>query len=236
MTTDAATSAIPALTDAERAAELSPEQLQPARRPGRVRRQRRPVPGDRLGRGGLRGRQRHPDRALLTSPPSAWSWSPTPARRPATATTRRSCSRAARAGSSSRAASRRTARCSTTTARTATASSTSPSRCPTSTGASTHARAIGRHGRAGADDVTDEHGTVRIAAIAAYGDTRHTAGRPLALRRAVPARLRRAHVGLRQARRVRRSGCSRPSTTSSATSSSARWTSGSASTTGSWAS
>ena len=72
--------------------------------------------------------------------------------------------------------------------------------------------------------------------IAAYGDTRHSLVDRSALRRALPARLRRAHVGLREARGRARSGCSRRSTTSSATSSSARWTSGSASTTRSWAS
>ena len=67
-----------------------------------------------------------------------------------------------------------TARWPTTTAGTVTASSTSPSRCPTSTSASP------RHSTAGAtvvrepEDLTDEHGTVRIAAIATYGETRHT--------------------------------------------------------------
>ena len=62
------------------------------------------------------------------------------------------------------------------------------------------------------------------------------AGRPLPLRRPLPARLRRADVVLRQAATAPRSGCSRRSTTSSATSSSAPWTSGSTSTTASWAS
>ena len=94
-----------------------------------------------------------------------------------------------------------------------------------------HARTAGARVVQEPTDVTDEHGTVRIAAIAAYGDTRALAGRPLALHRALPARLRRAGVRLREARRARRSGCSRRWTTSSATSSSARWTSGSASTT-----
>ena len=32
----------------------------------------------------------------------------------------------------------------------------------------------GRHGPARARDVSDEHGTVRLAAIATYGETRHT--------------------------------------------------------------
>ena len=80
-------------------------------------------------------------------------------------------------------------------------------------------------------DVTDEHGTVRIASIAAYGDTRALARRPLRLRRALPARLRRADVRRTSSATAHRSGCSRPSTTWSATSSSATWTSGSASTT-----
>ena len=99
-----------------------------------------------------------------------------------------------------------------------------------------HARAQGATVLDEPHDVTDEHGTVRIAAIATYGDTRHTPRRPLPLHRPVPARLRRPHVAATPSRRARRSGCSRRSTTSSATSSSARWTSGSTSTTGSWAS
>ena len=65
MTTDAATAAFPALTDAERAAELSPEQLTQLVGLVEYDASRRPVPGHRLGRRGLRGRQRHPDRALL---------------------------------------------------------------------------------------------------------------------------------------------------------------------------
>ena len=76
--------------------------------------------------------------------------------------------------------------------------------------------------------MTDEHGTVRIAAIATYGDTRHTLVDRSPLRRPLPARLRRAHVDRTSSATARRSGCSRRSTTSSATSSSARWTSGSA--------
>jgi 4-hydroxyphenylpyruvate dioxygenase len=38
----------------------------------------------------------------------------------------------------------------------------------------THAVAAGATGLAAPHDVTDEHGTVRLAAIATYGDTRHT--------------------------------------------------------------
>ena len=107
-------------------------------------------------------------------------------------------------------------------------------------------RCIAQARRAGATvleeptDHTDEHGTVRIAAIATYGETRHTlvqrdvdgqtyAGPYLPGYVARPPRpSSRATAS--------RSGSSRPSTTSSATSSSATWTSGSASTTGSWAS
>ena len=62
------------------------------------------------------------------------------------------------------------------------------------------------------------------------------AGRPVALRRPVPARLRRPAERLGSRRPASRSGSSRRSTTSSATSSSAGWTSGSPSTTRSWAS
>ena len=40
-------------------------------------------------------------------------------------------------------------------------------------------------------DVSDEHGTVRIAAIATYGETRHTLVDRSPLRRPLPARLRR---------------------------------------------
>ena len=94
-----------------------------------------------------------------------------------------------------------------------------------------HARASGARVVEEPHDVSDEHGTVRVAAD--RGVRRHPAlaGRPLALRRrrTCPA----TSSGRRATRsaRARRSGCSRPSTTSSATSSSATWTSGSASTT-----
>ena len=53
-----------------------------------------------------------------------------------------------------------------------------------------------RHRAPGARDVGDEHGTVRIAAIATYGETRHTLvqrdGRRRHLRRPLPAGLRSA--------------------------------------------
>jgi len=67
-----------------------------------------------------------------------------------------------------------TARWPTTTVDTATAWSTSPSRCRTSTGASPRARKAGATVVREAEDITDEHGTIRIAAIATYGETRHT--------------------------------------------------------------
>ena len=44
------------------------------------------------------------------------------------------------------------------------------------------------------EDVTDEHGTVRIAAIATYGETRHTLVDRSRVRRPLPARLRRRAV------------------------------------------
>ena len=51
------------------------------------------------------------------------------------------------------------------------------------------------------EDVTDEHGTVRIAAIATYGETRHTLVDRVTVRRPLPARLRRGREQLGQARR-----------------------------------
>lgn len=88
------------------------------------------------------------------------------------------------------------------------------------------------------ENVTDEHGTVRIAAIVTYGETRHTL-----VQRTVdgatydgpylPGTSRASPAS--SSVRARPSVSSRRSTTSSATSSSARWISGSASTTGSWA-
>ena len=72
-------------------------------------------------------------------------------------------------------------------------------------------------------DLRDEHGTVRLAEIAAYGDTVHRFVERAGYDGHVPARLRR-----RRARRrpVARPACSPASTTSSRTSSSARWTTG----------
>ena len=209
---------------------------QAARRAGGVRRGRRTRSRSPAGTPSSSSSATPPRPRTTTSPPTAWSWSATAAPRPATATTRRSCSRAGRAASSSRAASPPTARCSTTTARTATGSPTSPSRCPTSTSASrTPARWAPRSSQE-PHDVSDEHGTVRIAAIAAYGDTRHTLVDRSRYDGHLPARLRRAHLRRTSSPRAPPSGSSRPSTTSSATSSSARWTSGSTFYNGSWAS
>ena len=80
------------------------------------------------------------------------------------------------------------------------------------------------------EDVSDEHGTVRIAAIATYGDTRHTlVDRSKYDGPYLPGYVARTTQVTRP--QDRRSGCSRLSTTSSATSSSARWTTRSTSTT-----
>ena len=117
-----------------------------------------------------------------------------------------------------------TARWSSTTASTATASSTSRWRCRTSTSASPRPRSPGRRVVREPHDESDEHGTVRIAAIATYGETVHTlVDRSRYDGPYLPGLSRRGDVGSRTASR---SGCSRPSTTSSATSSSAGWTSG----------
>ena len=99
-----------------------------------------------------------------------------------------------------------------------------------------HARAQGATVLEEPHDVTDEHGTVRSAAIATYGDTRHTlVDRSRYTGPYLPGYVARTLVASSSAR-APRSGCSRRSTTSSATSSSAGWTTGSTSTTGSWAS
>ena len=99
-----------------------------------------------------------------------------------------------------------------------------------------HARSQGATILEEPHDVSDDNGTVRLAAIATYGDTRHTLVdrsryRGPYLPGYVAARVLLPEAGGRAAQR-----CSRRSTTPSATSSSARWTTGSASTTGSWAS
>ena len=77
------------------------------------------------------------------------------------------------------------------------------------------------------------HGKVVVAAIATYGDTRHT----LVERSGYSGAYLPGYVPAPPDRRARRARASSPrSTTAWATSSSARWTSGWTSTTGSWAS
>ena len=75
--------------------------------------------------------------------------------------------------------------------------------------------------------MTDEHGTVRLAGIAAYGDTVHTlVDRSRYDGVYLPGYVA-AYLDATPSGRVRRSGSSRPWTTWSATSGWARWTSGS---------
>ena len=135
-----------------------------------------------------------PSPPSTSGPPGAWTWSPTAARRPATAATSPSCSSPGRRGSCSPAAWRRTARCWTCTASTATASSTWPWRSVTSTDASPSPRA-GRH-RSWSSRTTRPTSTAPsgCAAIATYGHVRHTLIDRRRLHRAVPARLRRPAV------------------------------------------
>ena len=131
----------------------------------------------------------------------------------------------------------RPARWPTTTARTATGSSTSRSRCPTSTGASRTPRR--RAPRSSSSRTTSPTSTARCGVAAIADLRRHPAhpGRPVPLRRPLPARAtsrgRRpsckpdgapeaAVPGGRPRRRQRRARRA--------------WTSGSTSTTGSWAS
>ena len=93
----------------------------------------------------------------------------------------------------------------TTTAGTATASSTSRSRCPTSTAASRTRDAQGATVLEEPHDLTDEHGTVRIAAIADLRRDPAHPGRPLALRRLyLPG-----YVAARRAERARRRSAER---------------------------
>ena len=134
-------------------------------------------------------------------------------RRPATATTTPTCCGPGRSGSSSRARSARTARSPTTTGGTATASWTWRSRCPTWTSASRTPARPGRRIVTEPHDETDEHGTVRIAAIKAYGDTVHS----LVDRSRYHGPYLPGYVGARQRRRPRRRPPSSRSTTWSAT-------------------
>ena len=69
-----------------------------------------------------------------------------------------------------------------------------------------HDRAVARGGRSVQEPLrlVDDHGAVRVAAIAAYGDTVHALDRTRQLRRSVPARLRSAARS--RSRSARRSG------------------------------
>ena len=216
-------------------ADLTLEQLKQLVGPGRVRRGRRRLPGHRLGRDRLRGRQRHADRALLPVARGAWSsvaYSGPETRQPRPQVVRAAL--AARSASSSTAPSTPTARWPTTTAAHGDGVVDIALEVPDVDRCIAQARKAGATSCASRDDVTDEHGTVRIAAIATYGETRHT----LVDRTGydgpyLPGYVARATSS---SARASRSGSSRRSTTSSATSSSATWTSGSSSTTRSWAS
>ena len=120
---------------------------------------------------------------------------------------------------------------------TATASSTSPSRCPTSTSASP---TPGRPAPPSLRGAARRHRRARHRADRRHRDVRRHPAHPGRPRPATPAPYLPGYVA-RTSTFVKRDGrtqaaASRPSTTSSATSSSARWTSGSRSTTGSWAS
>ena len=93
-----------------------------------------------------------------------------------------------------------------------------------------HARGQGATVLTEPHDVSDEHGTVRMAAIATYGETRHTlVNRSRYTGPYLPGYVAKESAVERP--RVHRSGSSRPSTTASATSSSAGWTTGSTGTT-----
>ena len=216
-----------ALTPEERDADLDLDQLKQLVGLVDYDETKDPLPGDRLGRAGLRRRQRHPDRALL---PVRLRHGAGRLQRPGDRQPRPQGVRAQERLLPLRRQGRRLA-------------PDSPLldhhrahgdgvvdialEVPDVDRCIEHARAMGATIVQEPEDVTDEHGTVRVAAIAAYGDTAPHPRRPVPLHRRLPARLRRAHLGLRQAGRRPASGCSRPSTTSSATSSWARWTSGS---------
>ena len=93
-----------------------------------------------------------------------------------------------------------------------------------------HALARGAKGLVPPHELRDEHGVVRLATIAAYGDTVHTFVERARSSRRVPSRLRAGRRRRRRRAGHRRRACCSRSTTSSATSSSARWRRGSPST------
>ena len=115
---------------------------------------------------------------------------------------------------------------------TATASSTWRSRCPTWTSAWRTPARPGARVVEEPHDLTDSDGTVRIAVIAAYGDTMHT----LVDRSRYHGAYLPGYAAHDRRRSHRPTRPSSRSTTWSATWNSARWTSGWSSTTGSWAS
>ena len=96
---------------------------------------------------------------------------------------------------------------------TATASSTWPSRCPDARAAYAYAIAHGATGLQEPYELKDEHGTVVLAAIATYGETRHT----LVERSGYDGPYLPGFAAARADRRAARpSAPSRPSTTASA--------------------
>ena len=93
---------------------------------------------------------------------------------------------------------------------------------PDAAAAYEHAVSHGARGIRTPYELTDEHGTVRLASVATYGETQHVFVDRADYDGAVPARLR----GARRALTAAPTACWSGSTTSSATSSSATWRSG----------
>ena len=151
-----------------------------------LRRQRRPV------RPLLRARLRLPSRRLLGP------------RDRRCATARRTCSSRDASGWCSAARSAPTPRSRAITRSTATASGRSPCRSPTSITPTTRPYAAAPRASRCPNVVSDEHGQVRRASIATYGDTLHTFIDRSGVRRPVPARLR----GARGAHAARPTRCS----------------------------
>ena len=215
------------LTHDELKADLTLEQLKQLVGLVEYDASQRPVPRHRDGRGRLRGRQRHPDRDVL---PARARHGPRGLPRPRDRRGATSKTYVLRSGSArfvfTGAVVTPTARSPTTTAGTATASSTSPSRCPTWTSASS-TPACGRR-----DDPRRAARRQRRARHGAHRRDRDVRRDPAHPRRPQPRTTARTCPATSPARRRSRagrdtrSGCSRPSTTASATSSSAGWTSG----------
>ena len=203
--------------------------------PRRVRRGQGPVPGDRVGRDRVRGRQRDPDRPLL---PERLRHGPGRLQRPGDRQPRPQGVRAQERLVPLRGQGWRRSR----------QPGARPSPQARRRRRRHRARGSGRRQvrrprpRDGRDDPAGARGRQRRArhgtdggarGVRRHPHTRSSTGRATAASTCPgtssgPPRT--------SSRRVRPSGCSRRSTTSSATSSSARWTSGSTSTTASWAS